>query len=234
MDLTPQLSLGWQTWDDVEAVQFESARPDGPPDALGNAPDTGVYTAVPWAKRLDMTARELAASGGAYQAGDVTWLIPDVFLPGGAEPGDAIQVGDSERWNVLETTFNREDFIWELKARNPAVAFNLRDLIDVERPAITYDAAGAPVMLFPSGPAPNGGAVIYPKLVCKVQSVESDIAEERGIRGTQTKYNVYLSRQVVVTQYDRVNWQGVYLDIVATHNSEQIDELPYLECVAKV
>lgn len=234
MNLSPQMALDWRTWDITEPVVFESVRPTGPADSRGDVAEAGVVTAVPVAKRLDMTSRELAASGGAYQSGDVTWLIPSVFLPSGAEPGDVIQVGQSERWNVLDTTFNREDYVWELKARNPAVAYNLRDVIDIERPTITYDAAGAAVMLFPSGPAPNGGAVRYPKLLCKVQPLESDIAEERGIRGTQTKYQVYLSRQVVVVQYDRVNWQGTILDILATHNPERIDEMPYLECLLKI
>ena len=65
MDLSPQLALDFRTWDDTESVLFERTLPTGPPDAAGNVVDTGQYAKVDVAKRLDMTARELSASGGA-------------------------------------------------------------------------------------------------------------------------------------------------------------------------
>jgi hypothetical protein len=233
MDLTPQLALDWRGWDDTEPVVFESVRPTGPPAADGGTADRSQKVSVPFAKRLDMTARELIPAGGGYQAGEVIWLIPDTFLPNGAEPGDVIAAAGGP-WNVLDTRLSREDYVWEIHARNPVVAFNLRDTVDIERPTISYDTAGAAVMLFPSGPPPNGGTKVYPALACKVHSLEDAIADERGIRGTQKKYQVFLSRQVNVTQYDRVNWEGTILDIVAAHNQYLIDELPWLECVRKV
>ncbi len=251
MNLTSRFASDWRVWDNVEAVTYEKAMRSVAPfdsDPLlqkplpvvpfdpAAVPDTGVYQSIPVAKRRKLSVRELAVSGGAYTGRDRVWFIPRTFLAD-AKPGDVV-VADQERWTVMEEELGKFGQTWRLTTRDLTVSYDLRDVVNIERPQITYDAAGAPIMLFPSGPAPNGGEVLYPSLVCKVQPTTQEIAEERGIRGTAQSYDVIVSRQIAVCQYDRIAWtagtQTVYLDILKLENPQSIMELPKIQAVRKV
>lgn len=224
------LSEDYRVWDNVEAVTVESAR-RGDPFALApvsaNLPE---HVAV--AKRRAVTRREQAASGGAYTADDLVWLLPQAVLRPGLtfEPADVVVSREGSRWTVLEAGLNKWRQTWRLVCRDLALAFDLDDEIDVQRAAISYDAAGAAVKTFP----PDGGQTLYGRLRCRVQRRSEETVEERGIRGEQTTFDVIVARQVDLNPAeDRLLWREQYLDVVRVRNPELITELPVIETVLK-
>ncbi len=249
MDLTPAFSTDFAVWDQVESIAYESARrsyPPPDPDPLllkgppvvpfdgAAAPAGSQSDTIPVAKRRALTRKELAASAGAYTGGDLVWLIPAAVLPSWLTPkvGDVLIPAEGDRYTALDVALNKGRQTWRLTTRNLAVAFDLRDLIQIERPQISYDdPSGAIRKLFPSGPGPRGGEVLYANLLSKVHLEDQEISEERGIRGTKRVYSIIVSREVAVTDQDRVllPWSGAYLEIRGYHQAQQIDMLPVIE-----
>lgn len=221
MPLDLDFSDDYAIYDDPEQVVYEQPR-------RGLAP---ILTPVPNAIRLVLSVRERYASGGAYQSGDVKWLLPANVLPQGfaAAPGGVVVDSEGARYTVLDHTWERLQKIWECNCRNLAIAFNLRDRVSIERPEISYDAAGAAVKTFP----PYGGKVIYSGILARVQHTEESIVDERGIRGFSTRYDVIVDRQVEITTDDRVLWNGKIMDIIGHRNDGRIDDLPVVETVLK-
>lgn len=254
------LSTDFTQLDNVEAVTLERVRrvvappdpdpllaagPRLPPYDAARAIDAGEYDVIPVAKRRALNRKELAASSGAYTAGDQVWIIPVALLSGSKEikPGDVVQSDslagdDPERWTVLEAQLGKARNTYRLTCRDLTIAYDLRDVINIERPRVTKDAAGAHVLAFPSDVQQPGGEVLYSGLICKVQPTEEEIVEERGVRGTQQKYDVIVSRQVAVVQYDRIAWtvgaSTTYLDILTVEHQQEITALPVIKAVRKV
>jgi hypothetical protein len=199
---------------------------------------------VQWAKRRAMTTRERQASGGAYVSEDVVWLLPTAQVPQGfdAKPGDvvvALQDAGKNRWTVLERGLNRLRNTWRLSCRNLSVVQGLDDEIQIERAQLSYDASGAPVKTFPVPIPPtapgqpttfSGGIVLYPRLPARMQPRETQIAEERGIRGPKTIFDCIVSQQVSISTEDRIYYHGQYYEITGYRQAERIDELPVIEC----
>ena len=219
-------SRDYLTWDNTEAVTYQSRRAAGGPKAP-----------IPVAKRRPLKKHELSASGGVYTGLDRVWIVPAALLPPGVvpKPADVLTDAKGTPWTVLEAAAAKTDQTWRLTSRDLVLAYDLRDMVNVERAAISYDAAGAAIKAFPTG-SPSGGQVLYAGLPARVQLLTGEIAEERGIRGTERAYDVIVGGQVddVSEAEDRINWNGVYLDIVRLKNAERIDELPVLECKRKV
>lgn len=259
MDLTPAFSQDYLSWDGVEpaGITYESARraypkPDPDPLLLKGPPvqpfdgarivNANQADVISVAKRRALTRKELAASQGAYQAGDLVWLLPAAVLPSWLladppKPGDVViprapQADAGSRYTALDVTAGKYLQTYRLTTRNLAIAYDLRDQIVIERPEHVTDESGAIRQLYPSGPPPNGGEVLYANLLCKVHLEHEDIAEERGIRGPRRVYSIIVSREVAVTNYNRVilPWSGAILEIRGYHNAQRIDELPFLEC----
>lgn len=249
---TVSFDMDAATWDNTISVRYESARAvpsivDLPPRFDGKTPapatpasrNKPLYVEV--AKRRNLTVRELAASGGAYTSLDQIWLIPDALFPVGllSKPGDVVVELDGDqqgaRWTVLEAGRGKNRQTRRLTCRDLVLSLDLADAITIERPAISYDAAGAPVKAFPSDAINPGGVVLYAALVCRVQLVEKKSEEERGTRGLGGAYEITVSQELDVTQEDRVLLaNGLYLDIVGYRNAQRIDLLPTLLCERKV
>lgn len=197
---------------------------------------TGQQTPVAVAKKRPLKARELAASGGVYTALDRLWLLPNALIPAGYSPKPADVLTDSAgtRWTVLEAENTRNGSTWRLTCRDLVLALDLRDKIDVERAALSQDAAGAVVKLFPSGPAPNGGKLLFAAVPARVQLLTDEIKDERGIRGFSGTHAIIVGQELTgVTNEDRVALtvagKTTYYDIVGYHNATRIDELPILD-----
>lgn len=239
-------SQDYQSWDNTSAVLYEVARGvpsiadaasrfDGRTPAPTPAPSRNLTQYVPVAKRRNLTNRERAASGGVYTSLDQVWIIPAALLPGVLpKPADVVvETLDGSngqlpgtRWTVLETSLGKNRQTHRLTCRDLVLAYDLRDSITIERPAISYDAAGVPVKAFPSDAQP-GGVVLYADLPARIQLVSKEIAEQRGVRGLEGKYEVTVGQEVDVTSEDRIVLAGgMYLDIVGYQNAQRIDELP--------
>jgi head-tail adaptor len=221
------LSQDYLSWDNTEAVQYASVRNT----------DT-MYDVIPMVRRRMLSAKELAASGGAYIGGDSAFLIPTPLLAAllaqerQPKPGDQILDAGGQTWTVLGAQGQKQDRTayqtWKCVCRNLAIVYDLQDLIDIQRATITYDAGGGKVKTWPSD---GGGSTPYPSLPARVQLLTDEVVEERGMRGFRGTHAVIVSKQLSVTYEDRIKWGSVYLDIVGYHNPERIDELPVIDAM---
>jgi hypothetical protein len=218
------ISQDYLFYDNLEPVTYTFKNPSG----------SDVPVAVSAALRADLTRKEIEYSNGAYCGLDIVWFLPDTLLrlqPGPNDltpqpkPRDTVQDPAGTTWTVLESgliNLGSSRGEWRLVCRDPIIVYELRDLVNIEQPTITYDAAGAPVRTW---------AAIYTALACRVQPESADIADERGVRGQSTRYTVYLSQGVTVDVREcRVNWNGKLLDVVSYQDAERIDLLPFLTC----
>lgn len=231
------LSQDYRSWDNTVQVSYV------------NTLNTGSQTdTIPVAKRRPISQYEMAASNGAYQAGDVLFLIPGPLLVN-AEPKPADQVIDDEGtvFTVLSADGGKLDKAgeyqtWKITTRNVAVAFGLNDVVNIERSAIDYDTTGSATRAWPSDGGAQGGKVIYSKLACRVQPESAEIAEERGLKGQETRYTIFVSRQLDLLDVRecRAAWlqankkPAIYLDLLAYRNAQKIGELPMIEAVLRV
>jgi hypothetical protein len=201
----------------------------------------GAADIIPVTKWRALTRRELEVSLGAYTSGDRVCLIPKAILLPEVEikPGDILTrtARDSSRWTALEVGTNKHEQTYRLTCRNLVLAFDLVDKIDIERAHVVYDDAGAAIKQFPTGDGPRGGSIAYEGLACRVQLATQEISDERGIRGFKGSYAIILSREVVVTNEDRIrltvaSTDGLpaetYLEIRDYHNAQTIDTLPII------
>ena len=215
-------------WDNSERITYEST--------------DGRKASVAGCLRIELTLKEQAVSGGGYLGADLNWLIPRKRLPAGfvmGDPGSTVTDDKGNSFTVLDCAKQVRDKtdtqVFRLHTRNLAIAYQLRDLITIERAHITYDAAGAMVKSWP----PAGGSNLYASLPAKVQLLSKEFSEERGISGFKGTHAVYVSRQVpLVTFEDRIRWTdaGVtyYLNIAGVRNPERLDELPLLDAILAV
>lgn len=221
------LSSEHLTWDNVESVYLESDRGA----SLDQRSRLSSTDFVPVAKRRALSRREQTPSAGGYTAGRLVWHIPAAVLTPGVVPkvGDVVIDFEQQRWTVTEADLQRNRQRWQLVCLNLSITYDLRDTIDVQRAALSHDAAGAPVKTFP----PAGGTVPYRALPCRVQLVSAGIVDARGIRGAQRTYTVIVDRQIAVDTEDRILWRGQVLDITGYRNPELITELPVLDAILK-
>jgi hypothetical protein len=192
-------------------------------------------------KLRPVSLREQQASGGAYQAGDVILIVPQELVP--AEwpplPGDAWQDAAGNYYRVLNvqgSKFSGGAYqTWRVTGRNLALAYGLSERITIEQAGVTYDAAGTPQRLWPSGPGPQGGRILVQDLLCRIQPEDAVPTEGRGLRGQEVRYTIFLQRELpeLDVRLARVWWpaRGLYLDILRYAQAERLEELPLLEAV---
>lgn len=186
---------------------------------------------VETAKRLTFTAKELAASNGAYCGLDCKWKIPEALLGEGVQPkpGDTwVRDSDGTEWTVLPdgVAFLEMFRVWTLSCRDLVLFHGLREEIDIERSATGRDRTGSE--------SRDDWKSAY-RLAAKVQPVLANIHEERGQHVLQTLYEVFVAEPVIVTNDDRVAWTDLvgkrhYLEIRGWRNPERVGELMVLEC----
>ncbi len=234
----------WQTWDQTESVKLLYARRPTPPTGAADAGDSDL---IPTAKRTAITRREKSPSGGVYTSGEINMRIPAALLPPGRalRPGDALIPTDPNRpdagtrYTVLTANLRRQGSTWFLGCVDLKIAAGLFDVVNVERATQEVDSAGVRVKLWPSGPKPNGGFVLYDGLPCRVQTERQEVADARGIRGDAVRCSVILDRQVslnvtedriLVVSASDASLVGAYLDVKDVHNDMQLGELPALSC----
>lgn len=193
---------------------FRSTRTAGNVDvSLGNA--------IPY----PVTIREQAASGGRYQAGDVTWSLRTAEL-GTVQPKPADLIIDEAgaRWTILEATPAAFASFVRAVCRNLAIAYDLRDAIDIYRPDPTQedDAAGNRE---PSFLPLSLGAI------CRVQETARRTVDTLGKLSAEVDYVVYLEQQIALTHEDQIRWNGKVLEIIGSVDPDRIDVLQRIDCI---
>jgi hypothetical protein len=232
-------SQNYLVWDACEPIIFGSAN-----KSMGNQQAKHVISnqeiTVGLAKRRAPTTKELSTSNGAYTGADLVWIIPRLEYQTGfppPKPGDYVLDNDGVQWTILPAgvSFNALKSDWKCFTRNLVLAYQLYDLIDIQRPAISYDAAGAIVRSWPDDAIPQGATIAY-QLPAKVQLLTQQSSLALGVSGMRGDYAVIINKDLELVKSDRVAWYTpkgtVYLDILAQHNPQRIDELPVLDCQA--
>ncbi len=225
MGLSIDASQNYLIWGNCEQISFRS-----------KTQGDGAQYAISTAKRRAPTYRELSASNGAYTGQDVVWLIPATVIPGNMpipKPADRVIDALGNTWTALEVALNTLKSTWRLMTRNLNLAYQLYDLIDIQRPGITYDVAGGAVRGWPDD-ATASGSIPYRQIPAKVQLISQDDNESLGVLGAKAKYSVFVGQDVIVNKTDRVKWTSAgvttYLDVLGQSNPQRIDELPVLDC----
>jgi hypothetical protein len=235
MDLHAARLQDWRSRDGYGPIRYLSARrPLNDPTGPVITDDSKAMDVM--ARRRNLTTREKAASGGVYFGGQQIWKVPVEVLPVKFQlkPADVIVDRDGHKHTVQSTDLINERTEWRLETLDLVLAYDLRDTVNIERATISNSPAGAYLKAFASGPPPNGGEVIYNGLAARVQLVTQEVNDQRGLRAFLGNYLIIVSRQVSVTNEDRVFWTdsgGVvrYFDIKGYHNAQRIDELPVLD-----
>lgn len=211
------LSQEYKVWDNIESVQYQSTR------KTGNALDS-----IPVVKRRPLTVKERATSGGVYQGADAMFLVPVVlFNLGLPKPADVITDKDGNAFTVLDWTGQKRDSsgytTYKIHAVNLAIHYDLSDVITFERYVSTLDASKTELKTW---------RPLYSNVPCRVQRLDDEVGQERGIRGTATRYNIYLAQDLSLVTRDRAAWPaalGGYLEVRKLTNRQRIDELSLVE-----
>ncbi len=213
LDLAPFKNL-YQLWPSSEAVTLTIPTDSGP-----------AQVAVSDALRANPAEAEQAPSRGAYASASVLWRIPRAVLGDAPAPvaGSVVEEADGTRWTVLRVVFVRTVEDYRCFSVNLAVYHGLDDQVDIERPTLSADATGAPVLTYDQVP--------YPAVRCRVQPDGTTPGVALGTEADQPRYTVTVEVQLTLGPHDRVRWGSVLLDIEGYQDAERLDELPKLSCV---
>lgn len=206
-----------RTWDNTATILFRSIR------KTGDLEDT-----IEGVKVQKVSFKEQAESNGVYQAGDRGVLIPTrKMLLGEPKPRDQVVIGDD-----TYTTLTVDPRCWDkagpqryrLVVRNLRIHYQLNDLCTIERPQPALNESGAEV---------ENWRPVYTDLVCRLQHKDDALGDQRGMRGFQKSYQVFLERDIWISNKDRVkatiDGATVYLEILGFSNADRIDELPFID-----
>lgn len=221
MAITLDTSEDYEIWDNTQNIKFLATRAGAGPDE-----------AVVLAKRRAISTREMLASGGAYTAADVKFLIPQkpINFPFHPKPGDEIEdLEDGTVYTVLEVPLNKFRQTWHCVCRDLAIAFQLRDEIEIHKSIATTDTVGAITRTWQP---------LYKAVHARVQPDAAEIDNARGIEGQAVRFNVIVGRQlpllnvrecrILVTRGEQ---KGRTLAIERYQNAERIGELPMIAAV---
>lgn len=207
------LRLDHLCWDGTEEILYESVRKDYAPDV-----DT-----IAGALRRAVRTSEGFASRGVYTATDLNWCLPEVaFVEKKPKPADVVVDIDGNRYTVLDADFNTLRSWWLCRTRNLTIANDLQDIISIETPVLSRDAALGLVYDW---------SIRYTGIKCRFQPITDDAAAERLVSATARMFRVIVDRQLQVTNdvgFDRINKDGVIYEILGYSNPERLDELPVL------
>ncbi len=202
-------------------------------------PDLTVTTAL----RAQPAWKERQPTNGVYVGFDLTWLLPGALLSGyRPNPADKIKDQFGDLWTILAADYDQLDRVFQCYTVNLTLAYALRDLVDVQRAHVVYDAAGGLIREWPDHNVAGvtaGGTTPYEAVPASVQLQTQDQKDERGMRGQEGVYSVVIRDQVVLTSEDRLkasltDGSVLYLNVMGQRNPTRIDELPVLECVRAI
>lgn len=219
---TLDMSTDYTVWDNLETVRVEVFQTVG---AAGTS-ETGTITA----KRRAITLREMQASGGAYCASDVKWIIPEKLNVASYtfRPGDLVVDADDRNWTILDVMQGKWQQTWQLTCRDLAIHHSLSDKITIQRSTPIRDEL--------TGAWSRTWAPLHADLLCRVQPQAATVDDEAalGIGGETTSYTVFLSRNLAIDVREcRAVWDGKILDLQRLTMAERIGDLPQLEATLR-
>ena len=243
----------WRSWDNLEPVTVTSRRNAPLVNVAGrfmaNQPANIVQASVT-AKRRALTNKELAASFGAYTALDRAWLIPTENVSFEVKPGDYVTDRHNVQWTVLESDKNTWGTWFKCPSRDPIIAHNLSQTVQIWTPINTQSASGHRVPKWGYAGLDATGTVIYSAYYTLTAPllpfVTSFTVAYRGDIQGQTPVVPFLAQidteQIVVTAVSSVvNGQATWTAVrgwngtgVSIHNTAAVVALPPQTSLGKV
>ncbi len=216
MAITLDHRRNYTYWHNTETVKLTST---------ARRADEQTECMVSNAKKRPLTYKELATSQGAYTGTDRVWLLPQVLTTFPPKPGDKITDPAANVWTVLECPQIDLEALYRCTTRDLAIAYQLRDFCDLQVPTFTLDSSSVNVRTW---------TVKYPSLRCRVQPVQADQVDERGVRGARVTHTIFVEANIDPTDghgnFGRIALaDGTILEITGYHNPERIDELPVID-----
>lgn len=189
----------------------------------GNNVDKAMTDAV----QYPISKREVAASYGALQAGDVVWTVSRTGLDG-VKPklGDLINpaTGDDGSFVVMEAKRGVGGNFWVLTTRNIVISEDLCDRIAVYRRPVTIDGAGRRKVGDAEELASNLPGRVQPETFVR--------SEDLGVERLQKRYRVYVLNSLDLLLGDEMRLaDGRILEIEEASDSERIELVNNWLCV---
>ncbi len=216
MSLTLDISNDYLIRDGREQVTYRSR------DTRIGSADTD-FT-ITDAERRPLTFKELAASAGVYTGLDRAWIIPATLITAQSivpKPADKIVDGDNTTWTVLNFERFSLDTEYKFFCRDLVLAYQLFDVIQID----------TPLKLTEGTTTINEWLPKHVDMDARIQLTGTEYREERGIRGTAKKFDIFCGDDVSdVSVDDRVvDKTGQVYEIRHIRNPQRIDELAVLE-----
>jgi hypothetical protein len=202
-------SQDYLIWDNRETIRYISTRKPGP--NVEQEVENGCIK-----QQIEMP--EARASGGVYIDKDIHWFVPGVLLPAVIpKAGDKVRDKTGAVWTVIKPWFEDLDQVWDLICRNPIIAFDLQDLIDVWTAHNQADAAAGRIPKF----QPK-----YQAIPARVQEMEVTVIERHGGRFASRKGEVYVAEQLDLRPgEDQVRLGESVFEVETVTGADRIGEL---------
>lgn len=204
------------------AISITSVRPSNLPN---------VTVAIPFSQWGKQTNKQLQMTNGAYVRPEQSVLIPrhadNANAAGPFKPGDTITVAElnpvdgSASVTYVIQTVQMDDYYHFLGVFNPAIVFNLRDLVDI----VPLTESVSTILTRNTA----DGAVVANQ-VCRRQPQDLRIATLQGRQGDLRRLDVFFAvAQTLSPKTHILRWtegaSTILADIVSVTNAERIDEL---------
>lgn len=208
-------SLDYLVWDNLEAVNLQSRR-----TAPGSAPDRMQTNAT--ARRRMLSKREQSPSLGAYTHAEIVWLLPRATTTFEPKPADLITDDFGTAWTIFTVQLQTVRSVWRCTCIALAIAFDLRQLVDIWRAVNTIDAGGGRIPTF---------QLAYANVPCRIQETTEETADLLGRRGPVKQYEIFVGQRLYVTHEDQAkDKSGKIYQIKGDTNPDRLDELQCLTC----
>lgn len=172
--------------------------------------------------RYPMSLKESQASNGVYRTDDIIWTSDTAtfniasLVP---KPRDYI-TADGNTYTVLEAIKSPIASFYKLITRDLSLANGLTDTITIQTATISIDASGG---------ITKSWAAVHTSIAARVQPEQTTAFEERGIKSSQVRYQVFVAVNPTVTNsagdWGRIVFGSDTLEIDGLTRSEQIGEL---------
>ena len=195
-------------WDNPEAVTLVVT------SSLGTTTQ-----AVPVALRLPITAREMAASAGAYIANDVRFLLPVDELSGAEpKPGDYVRDTSNNEYAILDRSYSALTYLFRCTCRNLALAYGLRDLANVHRSRNPSTTGATRLGDYDETP-------VYANVLCKIQEISGAPVDGFGKDEFNRVLKMYSGTRLYLEREDQVRLNGTVYQVTGWSMPDRYDQL---------
>jgi hypothetical protein len=185
-----------------------------------NGTETTTQVEVRHALRRALSARELAASNGAYQSLDIVWHLPVAELEGtDVRPGEGRikPAAGGPTYAILDASLNTLRTRWKCVSRDPVISGRLYDTASFYHPVEVASAAGNRSVTFPTA--------YQSAVACRLQPEGGDVDEAMAVKGVRRRWTLYCEPFAGIKAGDRATVGGVHYTAVSHGSPEDMNTL---------